>query len=270
MSDERRQYSDDALLSALIDDELPPERAAELRARLAEEPALAARYEALRRADRRVRRAFASADPGPLPEAVLRLLRDAGERPAPARSAKKTVSLPAPRRFRPPPAALAAGIALFFLGFVLARVLLPQQPATPPGLALADAAGVVDEASPLYRVLENAPSSETVRLSGGLAATPRLTFERKGGGYCRLLDVAGASGANSALACRAGDTWRLRLATFAGGALASDNGYRLASSGRSPAVDRMIDDLIEGAPLGAEAEADLLRSGWRDRGDHTP
>lgn len=270
MSDER-QHPDDAILSALIDDELPPEQAARLRARFAEDPVLAARYEALRRADGRVRRAFASADAGPMPEGVLRLLRDheeQDERPAAARSTK-VVPLPGLYRFYRPPVALAAGIALFFLGFVLARVLLPQA-ATAPELALADAAGVVSEASPLYRVLENLPSSETTRLPGALSATPRLTFEHVDGGYCRLVDVAGARDVSRTLACRTDGAWRLQLATFADAKPVPGDGYRLASGDRSAAIDRAIDDLIEGAPLGAEAEAELLRSGWSATGDHSP
>lgn len=267
MSDEHRQQPDDAELSALIDDELLPERAAALRARLAGEPVLAARYEALRRADSRVRRAFASAGSDPMPEGVLRLLRDHGER---SRPPEKVVPLSVPRRFYRPPVALAAGVALFFLGFVLARVLLPQA-GTTPEFALADAAGVVAASSPLYRVLETVPSSQTARLGDGVSATPRLTFRRTGGGYCRLLDLAGPRGAGSTVACRADDAWHLRLATFGEGGPVPGDGYRLASSDRSPAVDRVIDDLIAGAPLGVEAEANLLKSGWSENSSgHSP
>lgn len=268
MSDERRQHPDDAILSALIDDELPPEEATRLRARIAEDPELAARYETLRRADGEVRRAFASVDTGPVPERVLRLLRDDGEggdRAAAARTAK-VVPLRGLRRFYRPPAALAAGIALFFLGFALARVMLPET-ATAPGSVFVDAAGVLDGASPLYRVLEDVPSGETAPLEGGISATPRLTFKRSGGGYCRLVDVAGAGGASSALACRTEDAWRLRLAAFADGTPVAGDGYRPASDARSPAVDRAIDGLIEGAPLDAKTEAKLLQNDWSGAGN---
>lgn len=263
MSDEYRQTDDDALLSALIDEELAPGEVARLRARLAEDSALAARYEALRRTDRKLRRAFASAADEPVPEDVLRLLRedrDREGRSAPV-GAAKIVPLPALRQLYRPPVALAAGIALFFLGFVLAEVLLPLS--TPEsGMTLADAAGVVHRDSPLHRVLESVPSSETLRLDGDFSATPRLTFKRADGNYCRLVEVSGESGVNNTLACREDGAWRLRLAAFSEGVPVSGDGYRPAAAARSPIVDRAIDGMIEGAPLGSEAEAELLGRNW--------
>jgi anti-sigma factor RsiW len=52
---------DPAELSALIDGELPPERAGEVEARLAQDPALRAEYEALRANDARWRQAAGAA-----------------------------------------------------------------------------------------------------------------------------------------------------------------------------------------------------------------
>jgi anti-sigma factor RsiW len=69
---------DDAALSALLDDALPPEEAERLRARLAAEPALLARFEAIQLADTGVREAYAGVADEPLPQRVLDLL-DAAE-----------------------------------------------------------------------------------------------------------------------------------------------------------------------------------------------
>lgn len=270
MADEHRQYpDDDALLSALIDGELSPGEAARLRARIAADESLAARYEALREADGRVRRAFAPVDAEPIPERVRQLLREDEEI---EERAAKVVPLRGLRRFYRPPVALAAGVAFFFLGFGLARILPPLSPGTPtaPGPVFVDTAGALERGSPLYRVLENVPSSETASLEGGLSATPRLTFRRAGGGFCRLVDVAGKDGVSSALACRADGAWQLQLATFADRPPTAGDGYRPAAGERSPAVDRAIDGLIEGAPLGSEAEAELLEDDWPDAATQSP
>ena len=65
---------DDEALSALLDGSLPAEEAAALEKRLEREPQLAARFEAMQRADRAVRDAYRDVVDEPLPERVLDLL----------------------------------------------------------------------------------------------------------------------------------------------------------------------------------------------------
>lgn len=81
MTDDGRSF-DDELLSALLDGALPLVEEQRLRERLAAEPSLARRYEALRRADAAVRAAYAPIAEEPLPRQVLELLGSAGTREA--------------------------------------------------------------------------------------------------------------------------------------------------------------------------------------------
>src|SRR5688572_32727798 len=110
MSDRTSSSNDDEALSALIDGTLPSDVAAALRARMTREPALAARFAAMERANRAVRDAYRDVVEEPLPERVLDLLR------APHEHADNVVALGArrSRRARPAwlPQAVAAGVAL--------------------------------------------------------------------------------------------------------------------------------------------------------------
>jgi anti-sigma factor RsiW len=154
----------DADLSALLDGELPPEAAGALRARLADEPALAARLERLAEVDGHVRRLAGTA----VDEVRLARLRaglqarlDADPRPSGAARDDTRVAGPGtgvarrregtrvvrPRFARsvgPLAAALAAGLALYWLA-------APRPPAAPPQAEGITAGGAVagEPAAPL-------------------------------------------------------------------------------------------------------------------------
>jgi hypothetical protein len=126
----------DAELSALLDGALDPDAAAELRARLADEPALGARLARLGEVDGRLRRL--AAEPGPDAARLARLragvqarIEAATEPPrAAGRAGVVHVLRPRARRLGWVAAALAAGLALY--------VLVPRSgegPAGPPDLA---------------------------------------------------------------------------------------------------------------------------------------
>lgn len=93
---EQITHEDDEALSALLDGELPDDEAERLRARLAREPALAARLEVLENADAKVRGAYEGLTDEPVPQSVVDLLRPAegshatgsGEAAAPANEAR--------------------------------------------------------------------------------------------------------------------------------------------------------------------------------------
>lgn len=242
---------DDEALSALLDGALPREEADALRSRLAREPELAARFEALQRADRAVRDAYRDVVDEPLPSRVLDLL----SAPRGADDGQRVVALE--RRPRAAarawlPHALAAGIALAVglgIGFGVGRHAGPPR-------TLIGATAAVPRGSPLHELLESSPSG-VARALDGATVEARFTFRAQGGGWCRELGVTTASYESAALACRRAGAWRVELV---GAAAAGGETYRPAGA-ESP-FQEAVDTLIDGEPLEADAERALLTSGW--------
>jgi anti-sigma factor RsiW len=252
------RFTDDELLSALLDGALSPDDAARLEQRLEREPVLRARFEALQRANAMVREAYAGVVGEPLPKELLDLLAaenaTAGNVVPLAGRQRRTHS-----RFVGP-TALAASIALA-LGIALGIVVAPdRQPFD--AVELAAQVGAVAPGSALFEVLEEVPSAETRELAAGVTATPVLTFGTAGGGYCREVDVEASEGTTQMLACRRNGAWRLAHTSYV--VSAATNGVFRPASGPSPAIDAAIDDLIAGAPLDGAAERALISNGWSD------
>jgi anti-sigma factor RsiW len=256
MSD--RQFTDDELLSALLDGALSPDDAARLEHRLEREPALRARLEALERANTAVRDAYAGVVDEPLPKQLLELLGT--ETAAADNVVPLAARQPRERRSFVPPTALAASIALA-VGVALGVVLAPSRQA-PDAIELAAEGGAVAPGSALFEMLERVPSAESRELSAGVTATPVVTFGTAGGGYCREVDVASTEGTTQMLACRRDGAWRLAHTSYVAGT--STDGVFRPAAGPSPAMDAAIDELIDGAPLDSAAERALLGSGWAD------
>jgi hypothetical protein len=254
-----RPFTDDEMLSALLDGALSPEDSARLEQRLDREPALRARLDALARANTAVRDAYAGVVDEPLPKELLTLLgaeRVSADNVVPIGSRQPSES----KSFMP--LALAASIALAF-GVALGILISPNRP-SPDAIALAAAMGAVAPSTVLFDVLERAPSAESRELSAGVSATPVLTFGTADGGYCREVDLASTAGTTQMLACRRDGAWRLVHTSYVVNST-TDGVYRPAS-GPSPALDTAIDELIDGAPLDAAAERALIESGWTDPG----
>lgn len=245
--------TDDVLLSALLDGELSAEEAARLEQRIAREPTLRARLDALERTDKAVRDRFAGVVDEPLPQSLRELL---GADEAPAGNV-----VPLVQPVRAPsfalPMALAASVTLA-IGVALGIVLAPGRQAGDTAF-VADG-GIIPPGSALFEVLESVPSAESSGLPGELTAMPVLTFATGNGAFCRELDLSSARGATQMLACRRDGEWRLQLASYSAGAT-TDGVYRPAS-GPSPALDAAISELIDGAPLGAADERELIARGW--------
>jgi hypothetical protein len=246
--------ADDEALSALIDGMLTAAQAQALRERLANEPALAARLAALENADAALRAGYSSVADEPLPTEIVALLQ-------PRARAASVVALGQPRQWWVP-SALAAGIALA-VGLAIGVPLGQQRGDTSAELGLAAAAGAIRPGDGLYAVLDSAPSGETRPLGGGMSATPRLTFRATTGAYCRQIGLSVAGGRTEALACREDDAWTLRAAAFEPQMPAAGDAtvYRTASRS-ADALDATVDALIDGQPLNAQAEAEVMASHW--------
>jgi hypothetical protein len=244
--------NDDEALSALLDDALSPDEAAQLRQRLEREPALRTRYAALEHANTVVHKAYAGVADEPLPASVLDALRLPGE--------SDNVVTFRPRRpllVTLLPLATAATIALV-VGLAVGVRVGPGGSSDPT--ALVAEAGVMAPGTPLFAALEGLPSAATQALGAGVTATPRLTFGTSEGDYCRLVDLASERGTTEALACRRDGEWQLEMVAF--GERAPRDGVYRPASGPSPVIEAAVDSLIEGEPLDAAGERELLDRSW--------
>jgi hypothetical protein len=257
MNHRDQSNTDDEALSALLDGALPAEDAERLRQRLAREPALKARLDALEKADTAVRSAYMDVVDEPLPARVLELFGAGG-----CGGHGNVVELPArkPSRVFTLPLAAAAGIALT-IGLSLG-IVLGSRTLAPDGMASITSSGVVAPGTELYEVFESVPSAETRALAAQVSATPRLTFGTADGGYCRQVDLTSARGRTETLACRRDGGWRLEVVSFAAEAETRPGGLYRPASGPSTPIDTAIDALIDGSPLGAAAERALIGREW--------
>jgi hypothetical protein len=250
----------DELLVAYVDDELDADQRAMVRSVLDTNPALCRRADEMRLARDLLREAF------PLrPEASVPASIDA--------AANRLAEACAGRFTRRPPAflfpswpkyAVAAAVALCVTGsasYVAWR--LGREPTRQPVTSLMR----IGENTPLRGVLESAPSAEVIKLpTEDAAVRPVLTFRAKDGRFCREFEIFAASGGSTGIACREregeGD-WRAQVMVSTAGAPPNSNYYTPAGQSDEPALDEVVDRLIEGDPLSAEEEARALASGWR-------
>jgi hypothetical protein len=120
-------------------------------------------------------------------------------------------------------------------------------------------------APPLKAALDTIPSSNRLSLvPGGKPAQFRalMTFSGQDRGYCRQYELAlGAQEWMAGIACRvpSGDWWVLLQSPKA----PSTPGRIVPASGPNAVFDAAINALIQGDPLGAEAEAAIISNGWR-------
>ncbi|MGB5247369.1 MAG: hypothetical protein WBN34_12540 [Woeseia sp.] len=249
---------DDELLSAMLDGELDDAAADALTERLAREPALVKRLEAMRGADASVRSLFAKVDDLPMPQGIVDLL---AANSAQATKPAATV-IPFPRRmierFATAPVAIAASVALA-AGFLVDR-LLEETPTTATGIEALQARTVAQD-SAVFELLENGRSATAITLPDGSTGRVLLTFAAEDGAWCRQLSVDSASASVQALACRRNGTWQNEVLAFAepaGGEFMPASAATLAIVGS--AVDRMLGN---GEPLDAAAENDILQNGWK-------
>jgi hypothetical protein len=198
---------------------------------------------------------------------VLELLVRPGGRPENERHDASVVPLALRRRavfafnVLSGPTAIAAGVALV-VGFVFAFVILTEM--RPPEAAQIIAqAGVVEPGTTLYEVLQSRASTEAHALDDQTTALPRMSFVTTTGNYCRQIEVTGERGTTHAVACRRNGDWRLELASFdATTPLRTGGLYRPATNETPAPIEATINALIDGEPLGSNAEQEAIAGGW--------
>ena len=82
------------------------------------------------------------------------------------------------------------------------------------------------------------------------------------------MDIASAGGTSEVLACRRDAGWRIEVVNFAAAAQPGPDGLFRPASGPSPTIDAAIDALIDGAPLDAAAESELIERRWESAAEN--
>lgn len=254
---DKTHMQDNELLSAYIDGELAADDAARLAERLAIEPELMRRLEAMRSGDAAVRAVYAKLDETPLPDSVSRMLDSQREEATTGRVVALTRR--AKPRFFSLPVAIAASVAL------IAGFLALRQPPVVPQLDAVDAlvAGQLDAGGEIQDFLERGMSGQLQSLGDAAQMQVVLSFERDGGGFCRQLYVAATDRSVHGVACRGPSGWQLE-AVATGDAGATGGQFQPASGSIPEAVSRRVDALIGARDvLSTEEEKTAISSGWR-------
>lgn len=246
----------DIRLSAYLDGELSEAEHRELEKSIAEDPAIAARLEELALATSGFEEASRDIDDIPMSASLTSLLDrlETDKETTPAFPGFLAPTFKVLRDHR----AIAASVVVA-AGAMTLQTAIPAQVASVDGL---DGTGTIHADSRLGGVLEASSSGERVDLGKNVSATPRLTFA-SGDGFCRVLDLSGSTSSGRLVACRAEAAWQVTLAAFSNANEGSPEApYRTASSAGPESIESYLDTAMTGAPLGQEAEADLIQSGW--------
>ena len=227
---------DEAMLIAWVDGELDEVTRRRVDRAVAEDPALAERLAMHRRLRERLAGHYAPIEKEPLPSAMRTLLED---------SAKISPLIrPAVPRWRNwgMGGAIAASLVL---GLGIGH--LASGPAGPVAVRNGAIVARGELASALDSQLASAQEGAAVRIG--------LSFQQKGGGWCRSFEGQAGSG----VACRMGRDWQIQQ--LQPGSVGS-TAYRQASSS-DPRIMATVEDLIEGSPADAAQEAAARARGWR-------
>ncbi|WP_150290252.1 anti-sigma factor family protein [Sphingobium estronivorans] len=227
---------DEAMLIAWVDGELDEVTRRRVDRAVAEDPALAGRLEMHRRLRERVSGHYAPVEAEPVPPA-MRALLEGGAKVVP-------LARPATPRWRNwgIGGAIAASLVL---GLGIGH--LSGGPSGP--VAVSDGAMVAqgELASALDTQLASAQDGAAIRIG--------LSFQRKGGGWCRSFEGQAVAG----VACRERQGWQVQQLVPGAG---QGTAYRQASSGDAR-ITATVDALMEGAPADAAQEKAARETKWR-------
>lgn len=226
---------DEAMLIALVDGELDEVNRRRVERAVADDPALALRLERHRMLRERLAGHYAPVEQEPVPDRLRAILEESATVVQLVRSAPRWRGW----------AMGGAVAASLLLGLGIGRMSGGE--AGPIGMQ----GGVMVAQGTLATALDRQLASAQ---GAGGAIRIGLTFQRKGGGWCRSFD-----GAMAGVACRQGDGWQVQQALPGGG---QGTAYRQASS-TDARVMATVDALIDGAPMDAAGEKAAQAKGWR-------
>lgn len=220
----------DEMLCAYLDDELDLARRRQVAAALAGDAGAQLRLQRMREADLALKAALPLQVGDHFESAMKARIQD----DAPAFSWRRHVL----------PWASAAAVAGLFVGYMAPRFVTTS----------ATDASLVQLMPAVQSMLETQPSGA----NNGIAVA--LTFKAQDSRFCRLFRGTVGTAIGEGLACRSGDgSWQ--LAAWDAAVIQSGEAFRPA--GASAVVDAAMTALGGEPALDAEAEAALIRQGWR-------
>ena len=257
MADAKLDITDE-LLVAYVDDELDADQRAMVRSVLEINPALCRRAEEMRLSRDLLREAFPlrpeASIPQPLDAAANRLAEACAR---PASRPRPRIYFQNRRRY-----AVAAGIMLCSVAIAS---YVAWRTASERTRLPATALMRIGADTELHGVLESSPSARVFNVPAEKAALRAvLTFKAKDGRFCREFEILASSAGSTGVACRdEHGEWRAEVLKSTTAVPADSNYYTPAGQSDEPAVAGVVDRLIQGDPLSAQEEAQLLVSGWQ-------
>lgn len=266
----------DEKLVAFMDGELSAAEMATIENAIATSPELTQRLELLCGADEKIRQGFAAFDARPIRTDTKELINNAAnvadDEKADASdtvvafSAKPRTNMGATSSIWMRQA-IAATIALG-IGFGGGAFVFPGsgQTETSNTNNIYQTAGLIDNKSPLFSVLETSQSASTVQLEGysNVSATALSTFQTHGKEYCREFDVQSNGATSRNIACRNEGAWTIVASVLHNNnSLDAGADFITASAGAPQLLDAMVLQLIDGDILDKEDEAKLLSKSWK-------
>lgn len=252
---------DDETLMAYADGELDAARRDEITAALGKDPSLAQRVEAHRALRQRLSGAYSGVLDGTVPDSLRAAARgptgEAGSQTVAGSASANGNVVRFPTRAASAPVQSWRAREWFAMAASLVLGLFISWRMFAPG-----AAGLIDSSrgalvarGELARALDGQLAADN---GAGRSVAIGLSFETRGGGYCRSFALPASQ--TSGLACRENGVWTIP-ATAASNAARSD--MQQAAGSIPPAILAAIEARIAGEPLDAAAEADAARGGWK-------
>jgi hypothetical protein len=244
----------DELLVAFVDGELDAAQREMVGAILERDPALQRRAAEMRLSCDLLREAFPLQPPDRVPERI-----DATARRLAGACAQHSRHAGRESRF-PRKHAVAAG--LLVCAAVSAAYFAWQR--AEPTRQMATALAQIDPDNPLYALLESTPSALAIHVPQEDAVLRAiLTFRAEDGRFCREFEILASSGASTGVACRDDGKWRTEVLLSAAAAPPSSQYYTPAAGSDDPAIAEAVEKLMQGEPMSAREEAEVLTHGWR-------
>lgn len=249
--------TDDELLNAYADGELPEGERAAFEVRLQQEPALARALSRLRDADALLRDAV---PPAPIDDILIARLGLASAQPSAPQSAEvvKLPLKPQAANDRGLPSRLAGRWTWVVGGALAASLALMVAVRTDNGPD-----GSLDRSAAFQMAMDELPSGAEAGIDGDSRVSPVLTFPQKGGGFCREFVIRGPDAARG-MACQQSGKWAVQATVPL--TEQPDEGTEIVTAGGGSAaeLDRVFMERRGGDPLSADAERTAIAARWKE------
>ncbi len=258
----------DEILMAYADGELDPASNAEVEATLRKDPAAGRRLEIFLATGVPVADFFAPLLEEPIPDHLVRLVKNNGKLKQRRGSVLSFMSL---AKSTGPFGASWPTMVAASLVTVVAITALTMQLYRAGGnrteLVIARH-GEIFAQGPLKKTLETAPSGTKVSFDGetsAMSAEMILTFRNRKQLFCRQYEVSGLTNGYSGIACRDKDgEWRVKIHIAASSHPHHGEGEQIVPAGRTASdVEAAVNKVMDGDALGRDEERTLIERNWQ-------